>query len=169
MDNNETQADIIADMRRHIQAARDFPQDIDITIGDVEDWADRLEAAAKRERAHQEALRINECIVSREEEADDWRKRTGNAAALREALEGVLSALADVGFHPFVYGDPLAEAVIKARSALAATPRTCDLFSSYAEAENYWHENVECAEVNGCFDVWLFSPAEGKEANNGKS
>ena len=60
-----------------------------------------------------------------------------------------------------VKGD-VQNALRRANVALAKPPRNCDLFSIYSEAEDYWHENVECADVNGCFDVWLFEPAKQK-------
>ena len=75
MSNNETLADVLAEMRRHIQAVRDYPQDIDITDGDVEDWTDRIEAAYARD--------------------------IGNAAALREAVKADSSDDTPAGYDPY--------------------------------------------------------------------
>lgn len=104
MSDNETQADILAKMRRHVQAARDYPQDIDITDGDVEDWADRIEAAATRERIQRDkvSFRCGDCARfggdcdagdsdGNEDRVacEEFVRRAlvpGDAAALREAL-----------------------------------------------------------------------------------
>lgn len=96
----------------------------------------------------------------------------GNAAAMREALEKcreiALQWQADeadgvAGTIDKPSARSAAEAVMdmefEINAALSAPPRNCDLFACYSEAANYWHENVECADVNGCFDVWLFEPA----------
>lgn len=85
----------------------------------------------------------------------------GNASLMREALKGMLSALADMGFAPFREGDHLLVAIHRANAALAASPRNCDRFGSYEDALDYWREHVECAEDNGSFDVWLMARAEG--------
>ncbi len=45
--SDECVADVVADMRRHIEAARSFPQDIEVTTGDVEGWIERLEDCAR--------------------------------------------------------------------------------------------------------------------------
>lgn len=102
-----------------------------------------------------------------------------NAAALREALVGVLSALEDAGFHPFVYGDPLAEAVLKALAALFAPARNCDRFTDEVDAQlaflnEVWlisvtretmrerdkFDNWTC-EMRSEFARWLLATAEG--------
>ena len=51
----------------------------------------------------------------------------GNASLMREALKGMLSALADMGFAPFREGDHLLVAIHRANAALAAPPRNCDV------------------------------------------
>ena len=101
-------------------------------------------------------------------------KPVGDAAAMREVVE-LLNQLFDscvLGTHSEMTADEMGkvdELYFKTKAALAAPPRACDLFSSYSEAEDYWHENVECAEVNGCFDIWLFEPvAERKGENDGR-
>ena len=38
-------APILAEMRKLVNDAREYPADIEITTGDVEDWADRIEEA----------------------------------------------------------------------------------------------------------------------------
>lgn len=84
----------------------------------------------------------------------------GNQMKMREALEFV----AHMYDSPYTTYDVLV-AVQKARAALSSPPRNCDLFSCYSEAADYWHENVECADVNGCFDVWLFAPAAERKGD----
>lgn len=102
-DRQETTDDIIREMRDlgalDAQCNDMIPRSLQ-ALG-LRTYADRLEAVHKREKV--EAVNT-----------------PGNADALREALVGVLSALEDAGFHPYVYGDPLAEAVLKARAALDA-------------------------------------------------
>jgi len=115
--NSETQADIIREMRNRadtviegrVITVRNFvPQET------VEDWADRIEAARKRE--------------------------LGDAAALREALEAMLDEccnLCDVpnqmteSGHACNWRDRWSgcqsKAIDKARAALATPPRNCDV------------------------------------------
>lgn len=126
------------------------------------DLADHIAEAWKRERSDaMKTAMMAKCEVCSEQPL-------GNAAAMRKALVGLSQAVQDFmatkgsNFYP-----DMAVALEAAAAALSAPPRNCDLFSIYSEAEAYWHENVECAEVNGCFDVWLFEPAaEQKGADN---
>ena len=134
----------------------------------LNDLADRIEAAAERERKRQEALRINECIVSREEEASEWQKRIGNVAAMREALEGVVKYLGEI-----IPTQREIELVKSARAALSAPARNCDRFATYKEAvEAYraWAKrttgNVSNVSGRGMLG-WIFDTAEGKEESNG--
>jgi hypothetical protein len=175
---NETQADILAEMRRHIQAARDYPHDIEITVCDVENWADRIEAAAAREREAAEARQTNECVVVREEEAAEWRERIGNAAALREALVKTLDAFKSGAIRTewndpdsWKHDDELWYLKNDIESALAAPPRNCDRFKAADEARMaFWdtHETIWDAFKNRggtelFYEVldWLFAKAEG--------
>ena len=108
--SNKTLADILAEMRRHIQAARDYPQDIDITDGDVEDWADRIEAAAAREREMAKGL---------SKKMDENRAITGNTAALRLCDELIQAAYdADI-CSPY----DLAQRVRKIKDAIGPSPQ----------------------------------------------
>lgn len=106
--NNETQADIVAEMRRHIQAALEYPQDIEITTGDVEDWADRIETAHRREKEQTESIHLNEIIAVRKEAEDEFKQ--GKHAAMREALKRILDIEG--------YGAPWIEAKTIAQKAL---------------------------------------------------
>lgn len=137
MSNNETLADILAEMRDFAEH-RDYDSDGNMSTTILRVFADRIEAAAVREIRAERTEAIDEALAHAEEvraeKCRNCERAPGNASAMRKALEGVLSALADAGFHPYVYGDPLAEAVIKARSALSATPRNCDV----GTAEEQW-------------------------------
>jgi len=174
--NSETQADIIREMRNRadtviegrVITARNFvPQET------VEDWADRIEAARKRE--------------------------LGNAAALREALEAMLDEccnLCDVpnqmteSGHACNWRDRWSgcqsKAIDKARAAIAAPPRNCDRLRTAEEAENAfvefcarasggkvpnWRCPITCGHMDPsdwvtCCIKWLFAPATEREGGN---
>ena len=146
MSNNETLADVLAEMRRHIQAVRDYPQDIDITDGDVEDWADRIEAAYARD--------------------------IGNAAALREALVKTLDAFKSGAIRTewndpdsWKHDDELWYLKNDIESALAAPARNCDRFATWKDAWDAfaaaYFGPTDPGEMEYYFGVWLFAPAEG--------
>ncbi len=166
--NDEALADILAEMRNRadtviegrVITARNFvPQEA------VEDWADRIEAAAERERAEIEAdaLAVGGIVEAARQ------KKVGNAAALREALERVEQSWLARGedgssLHA---GDTLG--IIS--SALSAPPRNCDKFATAEVARlAFWdtHETIWEAFKNRSgmalfYEVlnWLFAPAEG--------
>lgn len=147
MSNNETLADILAEMRRHIQAVRNYPQDIDITDGDVEDWADRIEAAYARD--------------------------IGNAAALREALVKTLDAFKSGAIRTewndpdsWKHDDELWYLKNDIESALAAPARNCDRFANTAQALGAYPDGPPIGDDWDDADWmifldWLFTPAEG--------
>lgn len=86
----------------------------------------------------------------------------GNQMKMREALMALVRVIDECASSSPLWwhnGAKGVEPLRKAKAALSAPARNCDLFACYSEAANYWHENVECADVNGCFDVWLFEPA----------
>ncbi len=128
--------------------------------------ADRIAEAREREREAAEARQLNECMVVREEEADKWRKRTGDAARMRAALESIAGYCkgCEAEYCDVCSVTLTAKQMQKALAALAAPARNCDLFADYASALEYWQTHEECAEVNGCFDVWLMARAEGGKA-----
>ena len=148
---SETIADIRAEMRRcadYLPSRQKYVPKLSIRAW--RNLADRIEAAVGREireAAMEHAVLPAVCIT---------KAPQGNAAAMRKALEEQLRY-----WDAHVRTRDEEEMRERTAAALSAPPRNCDRFSSYAEAANYWHENVECAEVNGCFDVWLFAPAEG--------
>lgn len=166
----ETLADILAEMRNRadtiiegrVITARNF-----VTQEAVEAWADRIEAAAQREREAAEARQLNECVVVREEEASEWRKRTGNAAAMRAALEGIVR-IAEEWDTPGIHAvqATLYRILEAARAALAAPPRNCDSYdvengvtACMQAIDAAWHE---IDTIRATID-WLLAPAEGGE------
>ncbi len=166
---NETLGSILHDMRD--------PENDYITNNDLRDLADRIEAAAEWERERAEAMSLNASIVARKEEAADWRKRTGNAAAMRDVLVWMKSrmnaAIIDGSMDCY-------EALDKIEAALAAPPRNCDRFSSGEEAwiafererPNWCDEHsskdpdctdCEMADCGRCMAEWLLGTKGGAE------
>lgn len=169
--NNETLADIMAGMRD--------PENDYITNNDLRDLADRIEAAAKRERgalvAEAEAAKDarNRALVRlREEYAErchECKTKSGNAAAMRLCDELIQAAYdADI-CSP---GD-LAQRVRKIKAALPAPLRNCDRFRTADEVSAYWGANVHAVPLHGdayamridgetypTFLDWLMAPAK---------
>jgi len=170
--NYETQGSILAEMRELAESQYDAWLNDPNSAPDGRCWSERLNTLADRIKAAAEWEKIDAVTIAAGHAVkltnEKWRRDTGNATALREALEGVLSALADAGFHPYVYGDPLAEAVIKARAALAAPPRNCDKYADEDDAFAAWHDSLKDGDIVSVRNAlrWLFS-TEGKEASNG--
>lgn len=136
-DRPETTDDIIREMRDlgaiDAQCGDMIPRSLQ-ALG-LRTYAARLEAARKRE--------------------------TGNAAALRAALEDTEELLEHFAKPGTMLHSAFFLHMRDNRAALAASPRNCDRFGSYEDALDYWREHVECAEDNGSFDVWLMARAEG--------
>lgn len=152
---NETLADIVAELRADANAVMDDLHNDDcwtnVEAGEIyASLANRIEAAAERERAHQEALRINECIVSREEEAADWRKRTGNAAAMREALDEILNRIdtwrTDGSMDHWQYS----QLFDIADAALAAPARNCDVGTIEEQLESHRLYCIGLCTIHEC-------------------
>lgn len=170
-DTPETLADIIAEMRRFAAFAADrsritpapsIAAEQECHAAKLTKYADRIEAAAKREQ--QDAMKtafLTKCKVC---EKVGPAAAPGNAAAQREALEWAaqfveLGVDDDLGAD----GQNLTTAAEMARAALAAPARNCDRFQTEEEAY---------AAFMGLFDHfkgerhyqycrWLFAPAEG--------
>lgn len=164
-EQNETVADIVADMRKAVAPFRIGEDELThiLCAGEVELFAARIEAAAKRERI---------ALVAEAEAAKDARNRmgvrlrlefaekckaclNGNAAKLRDALE-YISSRAEVGKH----FDPPAEldaVVDAARAALAAPPRNCDVGTAEEQTRRHkafcaahYRANDIDAQCDGC-------------------
>lgn len=155
MTNNETLADILAEMRERA-ARRELPPE-------VYGLADRFEAAAKRERAERHDYELAECECC--DRAD--------AAAMREALEEQLRY-----WNTHVRTRDEEAMRVRTAAALVAPPRNCDRFSTLAAATDAWRmENrtwqwgdgdtavnymtARASQDVGEFLVWLFAPAKG--------
>ena len=133
----ETIADIVAALRAvaYIQTA-ESPRD-------VLEFANRIEAAAKREReAGAEAAQI--CgeigeMIGREATREK-SSRVGNTAKMREALSDACYAMFNfLKTQNGGYGE-MAKALDKAKATLAVQPRNCD--------------RHECATSKAAQDVW---------------
>ena len=135
-EKQERLADELAEMRK-------MPQDIivDAKANFVfQRYADRIEAAWKREREELEGYAKSKMLDG----ATIIDNRTvGNAAAMREALE-MMSALFANGVICTSYAntpeemEQIEELCRKAKAALSAPPRNCDVYQSDEEAFNAW-------------------------------
>lgn len=111
----ETIADIVAEMRRY----SDF-------VIVKNNYCNRIEAA------HTE----NGAAVSREAATAENSSAVGNAAKLREALYDIIMLTMKVGYS--IHGDVACGIIAsKARLALAAPPRNCDVGTAEEQAERY--------------------------------
>ena len=141
----KTHAEIVAEMRNRAKRPDFVSQDV------LKSCADELDAAHKREMV-------------------ELRKQVGNAAKLREALSDACYAM--FNFLKAQYGgyEEMANALDKAKSALAAPPRNCDRFDSSTQARAEWYKTEVLPRVEGVvsgveppFVDWLFAPATEKE------
>ena len=147
------------------------------------DLADRLDAAWKRQMSqswhHRE---MEELIAKHEKEVAELKKQTGNAAAMREALEMARDALKSA--EKYVYGDPpnggaigwddvwpseWHHALEAVELALSAPPRQCDVGTPEEQRERF---NAYCdqrvcescdLDMNGCRFQWAQMPYAAEE------
>lgn len=144
----ETIADIVRDMRVYAKNSKVNGGEVDVWNW-LADYADRIEAAHKRERkAGAEAAQI--CgeigeMIGREaagrQPVTDCN-RLGNTAKMREALEEISREIWE-SIDPFCDDDcckPKRELAKIADAALAAPPRNCD--------------RPECATTRAAQEVW---------------
>lgn len=141
---SETRADIIAEMRR-----RDDGNPMSVMrVAELKDYADRFDAATKREAVCDEAA---------------------IRAALQTIHDRVNSLDEECGVDPVEIRDI-------ARAALAKPPRNCNRFDSYEQARSEWWKTEVLPRVYGVvsgaekpFDEWLFDIAtEQKGETDGK-
>lgn len=146
MADNETIADIIAEMRG-------------IRVREFQDYADRLEAAHRREVATtKESLAVG---------------NSGDCAKLREAVKLCMDemcsrcrelAAARSNPLPCLQG---CEPVRKAKAALAAPPRNCDRFQTKFDAKRAWEKVCKAGlPEQGPFEDWIFAPATEQEGGS---
>lgn len=127
---NETIKHIVAEMRRdcparHMDGTMYREEDWVYTKGTAKKLADRIEAAwkAERERVKADALVVGGMIEAMR------REKRGNAAKIREALEGAEKLLDDSSRS--MYGVPphMKDLLARIRAALSDPPRNCDLYT----------------------------------------
>ena len=141
--NQETIADIVADIRAQNQGLPEDSYALSPLVCDLLSFADRIEAAAKREReagaeAAQVCGEIGEMIGR--EAIREKSSRVGNAAKMRESLSDACYAMFNfLKTQNGGYGE-MAKALDKAKAALAVPPRNCD--------------RPECATTKSAQDVW---------------
>ena len=161
----ETIADIVAEMRNEGHAGDESC--LEWVGAKMRTYADRIEAAAKREReagaeAAQVCGEIGEMIgreATREESS-----QVGNAAKMREALSDACYAM--FNFLKTQNGgyEEMAKALDKAKAALAATPRNCDIGTALEQVSRHriWCKcGGDCAvSCRMCFAKWSQMPYE---------
>ena len=170
----ETIADIVAEVRARAKAWPD-PSLVQYD----ERLADRIEAAAKRERedgaeAAQICGEIGE-MVGREA-ACDKSSQVGNAAAIREACENIAEYAKTAACHIEDIDDAhligyLNQIERWAEAAIAEPQRNCDKFNTADEAYAGFRKFCDVTECSECqFDKntttcllsWLFAEAKGE-------
>ena len=141
---DETFTAILAEMRDFCSG---WPEDLDVTVkvGLIYGWMCRLKEAAEREMAKDMSKKL-----------DENRAITGNAAALREALE---QAKRD---HWFNMLPALRDKIV---AALDAPARNCDRFGGDEDKliEACLNERGLLVTENfrDVFSDWLLAPAKG--------
>ena len=155
---NETIADIVADIRAQNQGLPEDGYALSPLAGDLLSIADRIEAAAKREResgaeAAQVCGEIGE-MIGREaarrsdEPTAEKYSAVGNAAAMLEALEKIANMGEEIDYqlgssdetvYAFRHERSLAYSISEcARTALSAPPRNCDVGTAEEQAERFY-------------------------------
>ena len=180
----ETLDAILAEMRTYADRLDDagvWPSPTDLRT-----LADRIEAAAERER---EETRQLAAIAESDEsfarcarcDRPERDSAPGNAAAIREALDKAESVLlvgarfaTDNAFTDADARENLRDvdwdgALAKIAAALAAPARNCDRFENWMQAwdgylAKYPDARQEMPFEIGRFHAWLFAPAKGGDA-----
>lgn len=187
MTNNETQADIAREMRTYFQTQKrnGYPEHRPWHQV-LSDWADRIEAAHRREKEQTEAIHLNEIIAVRKEAEDEFKH--GNAAAMREVLQDVLfmaekhaanspatsAVIFDRDTGKVAREIDYLQAIEKARAALSSPPRNCDVGTPEEQIDRWRlfcksHDDCDSCPVESgapcmvrCAIEWLQMPyAEG--------
>ena len=164
--NQETIADIVAAMRNEGHAGDESC--LEWVGAKIRGYADRIEAAAKREReAGAEAAQI--CgeigeMIGREATREK-SSQVGNTEKMSEALDKLVNFLRWEYAQDYpVSRDKLADAIDIGVSALAATPRNCDIGTALEQVSRHriWCKcGGDCA-VSGkmCCAKWSQMPYE---------
>ena len=157
---SETLADIVAEMRKQARRGQHFDE------ATIFAYAEHIERAAEREREEviAETVKAAEKSAAAVYEPHIHDTPTGNAAAMREALEEADKALSATSYG---FDAPVRAQI---RNVLAAPPRNCDRFadapSAYADFIVPWKLEGHLDDVPTLqgFSNWLFAPA--KEGGN---
>ena len=163
--NQETIADIVAAMRN--EGHTGDASCLEWVGAKIRGYADRIEAAAKREReAGAEAAQI--CgeigeMIGREATREK-SSRVGNSAKMREALSDACYAMFNfLKTQNGGYGE-MAKALDKAKAALAEPPRNCDIGNALEQVSRHriWCKcGGACAvSCKMCFAKWSQMPYE---------
>ena len=173
---------ILAEMRDGIHTGR--ADIIDIVNDRLRSYADRIEAAAERERAFTDAmLAVKDKPLPYPDPENAPPIYPGNAAALREALTAFVLYLTqkriDEVWAKTTLPEPgLDRLIAQARAALAAPARNCDRFATGKEAWLAFDDEVpiwcqdhsrkgsgcndrEVADCGICVAEWLLALAKG--------
>ena len=172
---NKTVADIIAEMRGDGHTG---PADaLEWVRIKLEHYADRLEAAHKREAAfHAMTCEANDRLREHLQIALDADKHErGDCAKLREALKNVAKQLTDAT-EDENFGEDVMYLVgcmrtmsQKCRAALAEPPRNCDKYPTFNDAiraladKRGWHDAKWDSERYCILAQWLYAPATATE------
>ena len=161
----ETIADIVAAMRNEGHAGDESC--LEWVGAKMRTYADRIEAAANREReAGAEAAQI--CgevgeMIGREATREKL-SQVGNVAAMRSALDKLVDFLRWTYAQDYpVSRDKLADAIDIGVSALSAPPRNCDMYTTLDDARNAFFEDYvsdETCSSAAAFAIWLYDEAE---------
>ena len=136
-----------------------------ITHREAHNLADRIEAAAKREKAEIEANALAvggvvEAAASRKRATPDKYSAVGDAAAMREALEYLLKERDILDFCHNNLGSKtwedwdkvynvLRKIIEKAMRALAARPRNCDVGTAEEQDKRFTYQFCRVG-IEGC-------------------
>lgn len=125
---SKTTEDILREMREY---ADQLDNDGDITGADFRDFANQLEAAMKREKVEAVTIAATKAVNLTDEK---WLRDTGNAAALRRALEDTEELLEHFAKPGTMLHSAFFLRMRDNRAALAAPPRNCDVGSAEEQA-----------------------------------
>lgn len=168
---HEPLADVLVAMRRYADIVELGPTPIGRALADLfREYADRIEAAAERERDEDRqlaAIAESDEAFARCARCDRPERAPVNAAAMRDELNEL-----DLDAHRMRWdrkyrdkreaGNFVERVIDTIRRALAATARNCDVSRTKREAKMEYDSRHD-AEYGSKDDFvdWLFRPAEG--------
>lgn len=165
----ETVADILAEMRKGMNP--NGTVECQYLESDICTFADRIEAAWKRERAKVEAdaLAVGGIVEAARMRTVEKSSAVGNAAAMREALKMFVDAYRTTSYTLCI--ENLRPAYQKAKVALALPARNCDLYDDAETARQAWLDDADNWDEFGSPELelyeWLFAPAKKEGENDG--